>query len=164
MQATYKDTFFQGDGEIYGPQKSVTLPFGRLSARALVLRASDGQILGMRHHTGAGFALPGGALDDGETPAQAVLRELEEENVTLINPDPGWQENLTVDYFSGYRELTLWYLIVVEDAEFGECEEVLETRWIPQDEDTWYAGMHLKLLFFIQQQAPQHARLKVSYS
>jgi 8-oxo-dGTP pyrophosphatase MutT (NUDIX family) len=162
MIVTYQDTFFQGEQEIQGKSKTATLPFARLSARALILRKSDGHILGMRHHDGGNFALPGGAFEDGETPPQTLLRELAEENVTLIDSDPDWQTKLTVDYFPGYRELTLWYLILVEDAQFGDCEEIIETRWIPQEEDILHKGMHLKLLFFIQQYAPQHSRLIIS--
>jgi 8-oxo-dGTP pyrophosphatase MutT (NUDIX family) len=43
------------------------------AAVVLTRRAS-----GLRRHSGQ-FALPGGRIDDGETPAEAALRELEEE-------------------------------------------------------------------------------------
>lgn len=51
------------------------------AAVVLTRRAS-----GLRRHSGQ-FALPGGRIDDGETPAEAALRELEEEVGLRLTPD-----------------------------------------------------------------------------
>jgi mutator protein MutT len=42
--------------------------------------------LGLRQHAGQ-WALPGGRIDDGETPEQAALRELDEEVGLKLDPD-----------------------------------------------------------------------------
>ncbi|MEE8523693.1 MAG: CoA pyrophosphatase [Thermoanaerobaculia bacterium] len=51
------------------------------AAVVLTRRAS-----GLRRHSGQ-FALPGGRIDDGETPAEAALRELDEEVGLRLAPD-----------------------------------------------------------------------------
>ena len=47
----------------------------------LTLRAST-----LRNHAGQ-YALPGGRIDEGETPEQAALRELREEVGLTLEPD-----------------------------------------------------------------------------
>jgi 8-oxo-dGTP pyrophosphatase MutT (NUDIX family) len=49
-----------------------------MGAVGLVIGA-DGRVLLVRHSYRAGWSLPGGAVDRGEPPAMAVLRELGEE-------------------------------------------------------------------------------------
>ena len=46
---------------------------------AVVLRDSDGRILVVRKRGTSRYMLPGGKIEQGETPAQAALRELHEE-------------------------------------------------------------------------------------
>ena len=98
--------------------------------------------------------MPGGGIDDNENAEDAIIRELQEENITLIDNDEGWRERVTVDYFGGYKELTLWYLFTVTDADVKPCEENIETRWISQNEDAWYPLMREKILLAIQQHLP----------
>jgi len=38
---------------------------------------------------------------------------------------------------------------VVEDAEIGQSEENVESRWVFQNEDVWYPGMRERLLLEI---------------
>ncbi len=136
--------------------KTVFLPFARVSARALIVRRSDGAIFGVRHRPGKGMALPGGGLDDGETPAQGMARELLEENITLISPDEDWQDRFGVDYFEGYRELNFWFLIAVEDVKIASSEEIIESAWVPQQADPWYPGMRTLLVHFIEKYLPDY--------
>jgi ADP-ribose pyrophosphatase len=47
----------------------------------------DGKVVLVRHSYKSGWMFPGGAVDRGETPAQAILRELQEE-IGLTASDP----------------------------------------------------------------------------
>ena len=97
-------------------------------------------------------------MDNNENAEDAIIRELQEENITLLGSDDGWRERVTVNYFSGYKELTLWYLFVVKDADVQPCEENIETRWIRQDEDVWYPLLREKILLSIKEQMPELAK------
>jgi len=155
MQTTYIEKGIKNGTTITGSQKTVTLPFYNISARALIVRRKDGCILGTLHRKGGKYALPGGAAEDGEDLAETVVRELEEENIRLIGMDADWQENIIVDYFKGYRSFALWYLIPVDDAEIAPCDENIETRWITQNEDAWYPLMRERILLEIQRHTPE---------
>lgn len=93
-------------------------------------------------------------MEDNEKVEDAILRELQEENIILMDSDDNWHERITVDYYHGYQELSVWYLFVVEDADVKPCEENIETRWVSQDEDAWYPLMKEKIMLAIQRQAP----------
>lgn len=125
-----------------------------MSARAIIIRQEDGAILGTLHRKNGRYALPGGAVENNEKVEDAILRELQEENITLIDSDDGWRERITVDYYNGYQELSVWYLFVVRDTDVKPCEENIETKWIGQDEDAWYPLMKEKILLAIQKQKP----------
>jgi hypothetical protein len=155
MKAEYVPIFRSAGVEIKGPAKVVTLPFSRTSARAIIVRRSDGEIVGALHSPGGRFALPGGDLDDGESPIQAVLRELDEENIHLRGSDERWQNRMQVSYFDGYRELAFWFLFVVDDANLGQCEETIEVRWIAQGEDPWHPLMQKKILLVLERYVPE---------
>jgi ADP-ribose pyrophosphatase YjhB (NUDIX family) len=162
MRADYTETFFAGDGQVIpGAHKTVKLPFSRVSARAIVVRRSDGALIGVVHHRNARCALPGGVVDDGESAEKAVVRELREENITLRGDDGGWRERVTVDYYPGYRELALWYVFVVDDVDIGPCDETLEARWVQQDEDVWYPLVRERILLVLQSFAPDLVRQRV---
>jgi len=155
MLTTYIEKGIKNGKIITGSEKTVNLPFYNISSRALILRRSDGSILGTLHRKGGKYALPGGAAEDGEDLAETVMRELEEENIRLIGMHADWQENIIVDYFKGYRSFALWYLIPVDDAKIAPCDENIETRWVSQDEDAWYPLMRERILLEIQRYAPE---------
>jgi len=125
-----------------------------VSARAIIVRQTDGAILGTLHRKNGKYALPGGAVDDNEKVEDAILRELQEENIILIDSDDEWRERITVDYYHGYQELSVWYLFIVKDADVKPCEENIETRWVSQDEDAWYPLMKERILLAIHRQEP----------
>lgn len=157
MKAEYIDTWFQDGVEITGSSKVVDLPFRRTCARALIVRKKDRQILGTLHRQGGMYALPGGAIEDGESAAQAAARELAEEKIILIDPDPGWENLIAVDYFAGYQELSVWFIIAVEDAEIGESEENIESKWIPQGEKIWYPFLQERIILTLARIRPELA-------
>ena len=158
MRTTYIEKGIKNGKTISGEEKTVRLPFYNISARALIIRRSDGAILGTLHRKGGQYALPGGAAEDDESPDETVMRELEEENIRLIGKDDHWQENIIVDYFKGYRSFAVWYLIPVDDVEVEECDENIETRWVAQDEDVWYPLMRERILLEIQRSIPELCR------
>lgn len=67
-------------------------------------------------------------IDDGENAEEALMRELEEENITLIESDGAWSERMSIDYHASYRELNVWYVFIVEDAVIGPCHETVESK------------------------------------
>jgi 8-oxo-dGTP pyrophosphatase MutT (NUDIX family) len=161
MKAEYTDVWFTQSKEVSGSPKTVELPFRRVSARALVVRRRDRAILGALHQEGSRYALPGGAFNDGETSAKAVIRELKEENIKLISPDEEWRSRIAVDYYDGYYELSIWHVIQVDDAEIGESEELVHCRWIQQDEDVWHPFMHERLILVLKRLLPELAPTKL---
>jgi 8-oxo-dGTP pyrophosphatase MutT (NUDIX family) len=161
MRAEYQDVWFVAGKTIQGEDKDVRLPFKRISARAIIVRRRDGAVLGTLHRAGGRYALPGGALEDGESTLQAVRRELEEERIELVDPDDSVEEDIVVDYFGGYGELSVWHLFTVADANIGSSEENVESRWLGQDEDVWYPGMREKLILAIHQYRPELAEVSL---
>jgi 8-oxo-dGTP pyrophosphatase MutT (NUDIX family) len=159
MKAIFNQVTYFGGQRVEWGEKQVELPFERITARALIVRRRDGALLGVRHTPQARFALPGGGVDNGESPSQALLRELNEEDITLVGLDDVWQDRLAVDYFDGYKELTLWYLISVEDAHWTPNPEIHECRWLDQSEDLWYPHQHRFILHLLNRFLPEYARL-----
>jgi 8-oxo-dGTP pyrophosphatase MutT (NUDIX family) len=155
MRAEYIPVFTKDGSVIKGPKKVVDLPFSRTSARAIIVRRSDGAIVGALHTPEGRFALPGGHIDGGESPAEAVLRELEEEKIKLRGSDNLWHERMDVSYFGGYRELAVWYVFVVDDAELGQCNENLEVRWVDQADNLWHPLMHKRILLALEKYVPE---------
>ena len=152
MKAEYTDVWYADGQEIIGLPKTVGLPFKRISARAIILRRKDGFLLGTLHRQDGRYALPGGTVEDGESTAQAVKRELAEENIILTNPD--WDSRVAVDFYDGYRELSVWHIAIVDDAEIGFSEENVESKWLSQDEDVWYPYMHENLILTLNRYLP----------
>ena len=161
MKAEYDDVFFLDGVETLIGHKTIEMPFRRVSARGIIFREKDGAVVGSLHHVGGSYALPGGAVDDGENTHEALMRELQEENIVMEGLDPNWMEKIVVDCYPGYYELTLWYIVIVQDAKFQACEEVVETRWIHQDEDVWYPGMRTKIILALNQYVPELVKNKL---
>ncbi len=162
MRAIYKEIWFQDGKEIQGEEVTVYLTFGRTSARALIVRRGDGAILGTLHRKNGKFALPGGAIDDGESPAEAVERELHEENIQLVGGNDDWKTRIAVSYFEGYQELSVWHIFDVEDAFIGECDENILSRWVAQDEDVWYPFMRERIILILNRLLPELARKSIA--
>ncbi len=116
------------------------MPIPRL--RASVLCIQDNHILALRHSdpcAGDFWGVPGGAIEPGESPLQAAIRETEEETGYLVelSCDPQlaseydfvWKNQL-------YRCKTHWFAVrPLADAEHnpraGDEDYITELRWIP---------------------------------
>ena len=159
MKVQYRDVWFEHSREISGSAKTVTLPFRRISARAIIVRRKDGFVIGTLHRKNGKYALPGGAVESGESTEQAVRRELAEENFNLLNPE--WEARVVVDYFDGYGELSVWHIIIVDDVEIGVSEENVESRWVGQVEDVWYPFMRERIILAINKYLPELCKAKI---
>jgi 8-oxo-dGTP pyrophosphatase MutT (NUDIX family) len=53
---------------------------------AAVIRNAEGRVLLQERSSGEGWSLPAGAIEPGETPAQAVCREVREETGLVVEP------------------------------------------------------------------------------
>lgn len=99
-----------------------------LGARALVIRGEE--ILLVKHTYAPGWYTIGGAIDKGETPRQAIERELwEEVGVTCDHPPL-----LFHVYFNPYRKRDDYVVLYVVNS-FTQVpvnsSEILEARWFP---------------------------------
>lgn len=98
---------------------------------AAVIFDTEGRVLLVkltyqRHHP---WGLPGGSLDYGETPEDAVLREVREET--------GWR--IAIDDFLFVKSWTpdrigLYYLCHIDDGEFQPSDEVSEYGYFLPEE------------------------------
>ena len=140
----------------------VKLPFKKVTARAILIRREDGCLFGVLHQANGQFSPPGGALKQGESPEEALIRELEEEKIRLISPDTQWRERMAVDYFSGRKELNIWYIFLVDDVQLGESKEILDARWLDQTQDVWYPTMREKIFLAIAEHLPDFLKVEVS--
>jgi 8-oxo-dGTP pyrophosphatase MutT (NUDIX family) len=138
------------------------LPFDKVTARAIIMRREDGCLLGVLHKKNGRYAPPGGHLKDGEAPHEALQRELEEENIRLIDADTHWEERIAMDYYAVTKTLNIWYIFLVEDVQVGECDEVLDVRWLNQTQDVWYPQMREKIFLAIKTFVPDMLKVDVS--
>ncbi len=121
--------------EILGANRFETFTKTRDGSRAVVER--DGMIL-FSHETVSGWWLvPGGGLEEGETPEECCVREVEEETGLIVRPVKHF---LTLhEYYEEYCYTS--YYFICEAAGSGqmrltdaEKRRGLEPRWIPLEE------------------------------
>jgi ADP-ribose pyrophosphatase YjhB (NUDIX family) len=106
-------------GETADFQRS--LPMKRMGAGA-VIRDADGNVLIVKPTYTSGWELPGGAVEDDESPAQACTREIREE----LGVDLAVGALMCVDYnssTSGYVE-SLMFLFDIESLDTGTVSEI----------------------------------------
>ena len=121
--------------EILGENRFETWTKTRAGSRAVVVR--DGMIL-LSHEVNSGWWLvPGGGEEEGETPKECCVREVEEETGLIVKP---LQQFLTMyEYYEEYRYISHYF--VCEATGSGkmnlteaEVKRGLEPRWIPLQE------------------------------
>ena len=140
----------------------VKLPFKKITAHAILVRREDGCLFGVLHEANGRFSPPGGAVLKGESPEDALLRELEEETIRLIGPDARWRDRIAVDYFAGRKELNIWYIFLVDDVQVGDSIEIVDGRWLDQTQDVWYPSMREKIFLAIDEHIPDLLKVEVS--
>ena len=117
--------------EILGENRFDTFTKTREGSRAIIVQ--DGMIL-LSHETISGWYLvPGGGLENDETPADCCVREVEEETGVIVRP---LHQFLTLyEYYEEYRYIS--YYFVCERIGHGqlhlteaEARRGLEPQWI----------------------------------
>ena len=118
--------------EILGANRFETFTKTRAGSRAVVVR--DGMIL-LSHETVSGWWLvPGGGLEEGETPETCCIREVEEETGFIVKP---LRQFLTLnEYYEEYRYVSYYFICEVTgtgEMRLTEAEKRrgLEPQWIP---------------------------------
>lgn len=67
-----------------------------------------------------------------------------------------------MDYYAVTKTLNIWYIFLVEDVQVGECDEVLDVRWLNQTQDVWYPQMREKIFLAIKTFVPDMLKVDVS--
>lgn len=97
----------------------------------MILTNADGHILFVRHSYGPKvWALPGGGLDRGETPADAAKREIYEEmgcHLTTVVPVGTIAETI-----SGSPHLAHIFTASTSQQPVPDQREILEARFFPE--------------------------------
>ncbi len=121
--------------EILGANRFDTFTKTRAGCRAIVLR--EGMLL-LSHETVTGWWLiPGGGLEEGETPEECVVRETEEETGLIVRP---LRQFLTLyEYYEEYRYISRYFVCEVTGSgrmrlTEAEARRGLEPRWLPLEE------------------------------
>ena len=117
--------------EISGANRFDAFAKTRVGSRALILR--DGRIL-LSHETRSGWWLiPGGGMEEGETPEMCCKREAEEETGYIVQP---LREFLTLyEYYEEYRYISHYFVCEVTgqgqmNLTDAEKKRGLEPEWI----------------------------------
>ncbi len=121
--------------EILGENRFETWTKTRAGSRAVVVR--DGMIL-LSHEVNSGWWLvPGGGEEEGETPEECCVREVEEETGLIVKP---LQQFLTMyEYYEEYRYISHYFICEVTGKGHmrltdAEIRRGVEPQWIPLQE------------------------------
>lgn len=102
-----------------------------IGARALVIR--DSQVLLVKHTYQPQWYTVGGAIEKGETPAAAIIRELNEEVGAILNRPP----TLFSVYYSNFEkrdDYIIFYIVTADKFEEVYSPEILEKKWFSFDQ------------------------------
>lgn len=98
--------------------------------RVLILRRS-----GTHPHVPYTYDLPGGELDEGESPAVGLLREVREETgIIMKENDLTAIDTNELDAFGRHYHVTLFSAKLVSDPTVKLSFEHDEYKWLPPDE------------------------------
>ena len=121
--------------EILGANRFDTYTKTRDGCRAVIIR--DGRIL-LSHETVSGWWLiPGGGMEDGETPEECVVREVREETGMIVRPK---EQFLTIyEYYEEYRYTSHYFVCeVTGEGKLHLTDEEkrrgLVPEWLPLQE------------------------------
>ena len=121
--------------EILGENRFETWTKTRAGSRAVIVR--DGMIL-LSHEVNSGWWLvPGGGEEEGETPEECCVREVEEETGLIVKP---LQQFLTMyEYYEEYRYISHYFICEVTGQgrmrlTDAEIRRGVEPQWIPLQE------------------------------
>ena len=109
------------------------------------------------------WCIPGGGREAGETPKQAVIREIEEETEVVVKPNECyWLTDFTYRLKDGTIAVNRVFISFVEDARVV-CHEGEEMRWMSLDEaETLELACGENTLFPTVREALKINRMRVS--
>ncbi len=118
--------------EILGDNRFDTFTKTRDGCRAIIIK--DGMIL-LTHETNTGWwLLPGGGMEEGETPEECCIREVEEETGAIVRPVDRFLH--VYEYYEEYRYGG--YCFICEYVGQGQMKPTeaeirrgIEPKWIP---------------------------------
>lgn len=105
-----------------------------VGVRAVILRAEDREVLLIRHTYRPGWHTPGGGVQAGETPDQAIRREvLEEAGLTIA--DPPTLFGVYQHRWRGADDYPILYVVrrFTGEAATRDPMEIAEVRWFAVD-------------------------------
>jgi 8-oxo-dGTP pyrophosphatase MutT (NUDIX family) len=109
----------------------------RIHVSAALITDAAGRVLFVRKRGTTVFMQPGGKPEPGESAAEALARELEEELGLVVVPERleslGSFESDAANE-PGHRVIADAFALRVEPAEVSPRAEIAELRWIAQDE------------------------------
>ena len=92
--------------EILGANRFDTYTKTRDGSRAVIIR--DDRILLSRETVSGWWLIPGGGMEEGETPEECVIREVEEETGVIVRPTAQF---LTLhEYYEEYRYTSHYFV------------------------------------------------------
>ncbi|RDB37235.1 NUDIX domain-containing protein [Spirobacillus cienkowskii] len=94
--------------------------------RAIIV--NNDQVLLIKHTYYPGWHFPGGAVDKGESPRQAIIREVFEEVGVLVKEQPIVFDN----YFHQIHrvdDIVILYVIKNYELVLSKCSEVKDLKW-----------------------------------
>jgi 8-oxo-dGTP diphosphatase len=117
------------------PEMYYALGMKRLAVGAVVLRSDGAVLLVQRGEPPArgSWTLPGGKVEPGETPEQAVVRELAEETGLRVAPI-AVVETLDLEREGYAYRIVDFACSLVEDGEPRAASDVAAARWVPPSE------------------------------
>lgn len=112
----------------------MTEPNGSIrSARAIIVHGGSLALIERRRNGRHFFIFPGGTLEPGETPEQALVREVDEETGLIVVPD-----RLVAEVAFPDRLQTFWLATII-GGEFGSGVGAEMTGSVPADRGTYLA-------------------------
>ncbi|APJ04718.1 NUDIX domain-containing protein [Silvanigrella aquatica] len=96
-------------------------------ARALIINDQN-EILLVFHTYIAGWHFPGGGVDKGESPREAVVREVREEAGIIVKNSPVLFDNY-YHTFAGADDIVCLYVIRDFDCQSFQSSEIQSVKW-----------------------------------
>ena len=129
--------------EILGANRFETFSKTRAGSRAVVVR--DGMILLSRETKSGWWLVPGGGMEEGETPEDCCIRETEEETGFIVKP---LRQFLTLyEYYEEYRYISHYFVCGITGMgqmrlTDAEKRRGLEPQWLPLDDAVGIFARH----------------------